>query len=155
MAEELGLPVGTVRQQLNRIGRRFGAPTAVRKAVALLAAGHVAPPPVSMLAPELSPTDLAVLRVLAGLARKTTSPPSSGPATRSSTASTSCVNGAGPAPTLTSSPWSPSGVSCPASSTPPPERSSRDPQGTLTRPRLRHQKRVVRLRSPRIRPRDQ
>ncbi|MGA5215081.1 hypothetical protein ACPCAE_03260 [Streptomyces cinereoruber] len=68
MAAELNLPVGTVRQQLNRIGRRFNAPTAVRKAVALLAGGHIAPPPVSMLAPELSSADLAVLRVLAGLA---------------------------------------------------------------------------------------
>ncbi|MFF8601161.1 helix-turn-helix transcriptional regulator [Streptomyces sp. NPDC015232] len=64
MAVELGVPVGTVRQQLNRIGRRFGAPTAVRKAVALLTDGHVTPPPVSMLAPDLSPADLTVLRVL-------------------------------------------------------------------------------------------
>ncbi|MFE0642179.1 helix-turn-helix transcriptional regulator [Streptomyces sp. NPDC058877] len=68
MAEELGMPVGTIRQHLSRIGRYFGAPTAVRKAAALLAGGHVAPPAVSMLAPELSPADLAVLRVLAGLA---------------------------------------------------------------------------------------
>ncbi|MEU8617326.1 hypothetical protein [Streptomyces sp. NPDC048623] len=68
MAEELKLPVGTVRQQLNRLGRRFGAPTAARKATALLAGGHLSPPPVQMLAPEVTPADLAVLRVLAGLA---------------------------------------------------------------------------------------
>ncbi|WP_432078299.1 hypothetical protein [Streptomyces sp. YPW6] len=68
MAVELGVPVGTVLHQLNRIGRRFGVPTAVRKAAALLAGGYVAPPRVSMLAPEVSPDDLTVLRVLAGLA---------------------------------------------------------------------------------------
>ncbi|WP_236244479.1 MULTISPECIES: helix-turn-helix transcriptional regulator [unclassified Streptomyces] len=68
IAEELGLPVGTVRRHLTSIGRRFGAPTAARRAAALLAGGHVSPPPVSMLAPDLSETDLIVLRVLAGLA---------------------------------------------------------------------------------------
>ncbi|GAA3087983.1 hypothetical protein GCM10017562_67860 [Streptomyces roseofulvus] len=67
IAEELGLPVGIVRRHLTSIGRRFGAPTAARRATALLAGGHVSPPPVSMLAPDLTETDLAVLRVLAGL----------------------------------------------------------------------------------------
>ncbi|MER6116148.1 hypothetical protein [Streptomyces sp. NPDC001743] len=65
IAEELGLPVGIVRRHLTSIGRRFGAPTAARRATALLAGGHVSPPPVSMLAPDLAETDLAVLRVLA------------------------------------------------------------------------------------------
>ncbi|WP_234309403.1 hypothetical protein [Streptomyces sp. NRRL F-5193] len=68
IAEELGLPVGIVRRHLTSIGRRFGAPTAARRATALLAGAHVSPPPVSMLAPDLAETDLAVLRVLAGLA---------------------------------------------------------------------------------------
>ncbi|MFH9955979.1 helix-turn-helix transcriptional regulator [Streptomyces roseolus] len=68
IAEELGRSVGTVRRHLAGIGRRFGAPTAARKAAALLAGGHLPPPPVQMLAPELAPGDLAVLRVFAGLA---------------------------------------------------------------------------------------
>ncbi|MGQ4484393.1 helix-turn-helix transcriptional regulator [Streptomyces sp. SAS_281] len=68
IAEELGLPVGIVRRHLTSIGRRFGAPTAARRATALLAGGHVPPPPVSTLAPDLTETDLTVLRVLAGLA---------------------------------------------------------------------------------------
>ncbi|MFD8550177.1 helix-turn-helix transcriptional regulator [Streptomyces fradiae] len=68
IAEELGLSVGTVRRHLTGIGRRFGAPTAARTASALLAGPHAPPPPVSMLAPDLTETDLAVLRVLADLA---------------------------------------------------------------------------------------
>ncbi|MFB8040529.1 helix-turn-helix transcriptional regulator [Streptomyces hydrogenans] len=68
IAEELGLPVGIVLQHLTSIGRRFGAPTTARRATALLAGGRVSPPPVSMLAPDLTETYLAVLRVLAGLA---------------------------------------------------------------------------------------
>ncbi|WP_234338275.1 helix-turn-helix transcriptional regulator [Streptomyces sp. NRRL F-5727] len=68
IAEELSLPVGIVRRHLTWIGRRFGAPTAARRAAALLAGGHVSPPPVSMLAPDLAKADPTVLRVLAGLA---------------------------------------------------------------------------------------
>ncbi|MGW7304054.1 hypothetical protein ACWGI1_00570 [Streptomyces sp. NPDC054835] len=67
MAQVLARPIGTVRQHLNRIGRQLGAPTAARKAAALLAGGHLPPPPVPMLAPELAPPDLTVLHVLAGL----------------------------------------------------------------------------------------
>ncbi|MEQ4608278.1 helix-turn-helix transcriptional regulator [Streptomyces cavourensis] len=64
IAEELGRSVGTVRQHLHAIGRRFGAPTAARGATALLAGGYI-PRPRSRCSP---PDDLAVLRVLAGLA---------------------------------------------------------------------------------------
>ncbi|WP_282697630.1 hypothetical protein [Streptomyces sp. CC208A] len=68
IAQSLDRPIGTVRQHLNRLGRLFGAPTAARKAAALLTGGHLPPPPTPMLAPDLAPLDLIVLQVLAGLA---------------------------------------------------------------------------------------
>ncbi|MFE7583596.1 hypothetical protein ACFU5Y_18825 [Streptomyces gardneri] len=75
IAQSLSRPLWTVRQHLNRIGRLFDAPNPARKAAALLAGGHVAPPQVSMLAPDLTPIDLAVLRVHAGVARDAELPP--------------------------------------------------------------------------------
>ncbi|APE24537.1 hypothetical protein [Streptomyces venezuelae] len=75
IAQALSRPLWTVRKHLTNIGRLFDAPNPARKAAALLAGGHLSPPTTQMLAPDLIPTDLAVLRVLAGIARDAELPP--------------------------------------------------------------------------------
>ncbi|MEU2232599.1 hypothetical protein [Streptomyces vietnamensis] len=75
IAQALSRPLWTVRKHLNNFGRLFDAPNPARKAAALLAGGHLSPPRPQMLAPDLAPTDLAVLRVLAGIARDVELPP--------------------------------------------------------------------------------
>ncbi|MFE1378161.1 hypothetical protein ACFW6S_04275 [Streptomyces sp. NPDC058740] len=69
IAKSLSRPLGTVRQHLNRLARLFDAPNPALKAAALLGRGRLSPPPVQMLAPDVAPVDLAVLRVLAGIGR--------------------------------------------------------------------------------------
>ncbi|MFD5483933.1 helix-turn-helix transcriptional regulator [Streptomyces virginiae] len=69
IAKELSRSVITVRTHLRQIGNLFNAPNQALKAAALLAGGHLQPPPVQMNAPDLAPVDVAVLRVLAGVSR--------------------------------------------------------------------------------------
>lgn len=67
MAVRMGMYVGTVRRHLTQLGKRIGATTSTGRVTALLTGGHLPPPPVNMLAPDLSPLDLQILRVVAGL----------------------------------------------------------------------------------------
>ncbi|MEU3077812.1 hypothetical protein [Streptomyces laurentii] len=73
-ARRLSMFIGTVRRRLTEIGLRLGAATAVDRAVALLACGHLPPPQAGMRAPDLRPVDIAVLRVLTKLAPEVTLP---------------------------------------------------------------------------------
>ncbi|MEU8544787.1 hypothetical protein AB0C52_33120 [Streptomyces sp. NPDC048717] len=66
-ARRLPMFIGTVRRRLTEIGRRLGAATAVDRAVALLAGGHLPPPSGGMLTPGLRSVDIAVLKVLTKL----------------------------------------------------------------------------------------
>ncbi|MFJ3921650.1 hypothetical protein [Streptomyces sp. NPDC090022] len=69
IAKELSRSLTTVRAHVRQIGNLLNAPNPALKAAALLAGGHLPPPPVQMQAPGLVPVDLAVLRVLAGISR--------------------------------------------------------------------------------------
>ncbi|MFD4337835.1 hypothetical protein ACFWPP_11675 [Streptomyces anulatus] len=68
IAVRLRMQVATVRRHLTQLGTRLGATTTTGRATALLSAGHLPPPAVSMLAPDLASLDVQILRVVAGLA---------------------------------------------------------------------------------------